>query len=479
MSISLLEVNNLQVSFRSEEGLTKAVDGISFTVNKGEITGIVGESGSGKSVTALSVMRLIPFPPGQITGGDIRYHCNDQAINLTALSEMEMRAYRGREISMIFQEPMTSLNPVYTCGSQVMEAILLHRKVDKKEAMGQTIELFRKVKLPDPEQAFHRYPHQLSGGQKQRVMIAMAMSCSPKLLIADEPTTALDVTVQKAILELLKELQEKEGMSIVFITHDLGVVAEIADQVLVMYKGKIVEQNKVAEIFQHPHHPYTKGLLACRPPLGKRLSRLPVISDFMEEVNGSVQEKQPGIGAAIESWTVNEEQTRRRLEQLQSQAPLLQLKGIKTWFPAKKNIFGRAKGWIKAVDGVSFEVMPGETLGLVGESGCGKTTLGRTILLLTEPMEGEIIYDGKDLRSLSPAAMREMRKDIQLIFQDPYSSLNPRLSVGSAIMEPLQVHGLYGNEKARKDKVMELLEKVNLKPAHFDRYPHEFSGGQR
>ncbi len=475
----LLQVNDLQVSFRSEEGLVKAVDGISFTVNKGEITGIVGESGSGKSVTALSVMRLIPFPPGQITGGDIRYHCNDQAINLATLSEMEMRTYRGREIAMIFQEPMTSLNPVYTCGSQVMEAILLHRKVDKKEAMGQTIELFRKVKLPNPEQVFHRYPHQLSGGQKQRVMIAMAMSCSPKLLIADEPTTALDVTVQKAILELLKELQEKEGMSIIFITHDLGVVAEIADQVLVMYKGKIVEQNKAAEIFQHPRHPYTKGLLACRPPLGRRLSRLPVISDFMEEVNGSVQEKQSDIGAAIESWTVNEEQTRQRLVQLQSEEPLLQLKGIKTWFPAKKNIFGKAKGWIKAVDGVSFEVMPGETLGLVGESGCGKTTLGRTILLLTEPLEGEIIYDGKDLRSLSPAAMREMRKDIQLIFQDPYSSLNPRLSVGSAIMEPLQVHGLYGNDKTRKEKVMELLGKVNLKPVHFDRYPHEFSGGQR
>lgn len=476
----LLEVKNLVTEFNTESGVVKAVNDVSFSLNKREIIGIVGESGSGKSVTSLSVMRLIPNPPGKISGGDIIYYKDGKPISLVGLSEKEMRSYRGNDIAMIFQEPMTSLNPVYTCGDQVMEAILLHQKVSKKEAEKLTLELFEKVKLPNPKRILNSYPHQLSGGQKQRVMIAMAMSCKPQLLIADEPTTALDVTVQKTILELIAELSRETGMSTIFITHDLGVIAEIADKVVVMYKGKIVEQGSVLEIFENPQHPYTKGLLACRPPLEKRLRQLPVISDFMDEKpDGTVSEKVSDMHQLIDAMVVSPEDTQARFEKLQAQKPVLQLEGIKTWFPSKTNIFGKPLEYVKAVDDVSFNVHPGETLGLVGESGCGKTTLGRTILRLVEPTAGKIIFEGKDLRAMGQKELKDMRKHMQIIFQDPYSSLNPRLTIGSAIMEPMQVHKLFSNDKERKDKVIELLEKVNLKADHFSRYPHEFSGGQR
>ena len=378
---------------------------------------------------------------------------------------------------MIFQEPMTSLNPVLTCGNQVMEAIRLHKKVNSLEARLQTIEWFRKVKLPDPGSSFSRYPHQLSGGQKQRVMIAMAMCCHPSLLICDEPTTALDVTVQKTILQLIKELQQQENMGVIFITHDLGVVAEIADRAVVMYKGEVVEQNSVKEIFSHPQHPYTKALLACRPVNHQRGERLPVVSDFLQPTvlssQSTAETQLTGENSQTSERTVN-----CRLPTVDP-AVLLSAKQLSVWFPVKKTVFGRTVEFTKAVDDVSFEVYKGETLGLVGESGCGKTTLGRTLLRLIEPTTGKIIYNGIDLTAKKRNELRSLRKEIQIIFQDPYSSLNPRLTIGSAIAEPMKVHGLLPTDKQRKDKVTELLEKVNLKAEHFNRYPHEFSGGQR
>ncbi len=476
----LLEVKNLETHFQTEEGLVKAVNNVSFNLNKGETIGIVGESGSGKSVTSLSTMRLIPNPPGRIVGGEILYHGDNGTVDLVKISEKEMRSYRGNEISMIFQEPMTSLNPVFTCGDQVVEAITLHQSVSKAQAKKMTLELFEKVKLPNPQRILDAYPHQLSGGQKQRVMIAMAMSCNPSILIADEPTTALDVTVQKTILDLMKQLRDEIDMSIIFITHDLGVIAEIADRVIVMYKGNIVEQGNVLEIFSNPKHPYTKGLLACRPPLGKRLSKLPVISDFMQEDDqGNMVELATSVKDVVDKYTILEQQTKDRHARVLSQEPILSVKNLQTHFPTKRNFFGKPIEYVKAVDNVSFDVYPGETLGLVGESGCGKTTLGRSILRLVESISGEVIFEGRDILKLNHTDLKELRKDMQIIFQDPYSSLNPRTTIGNAIMEPMQVHKIYASDKARKDKVIELLEKVNMKAEHFNRYPHEFSGGQR
>ena len=477
----LLEVKNLVTEFRTESETVKAVNDISFTLSRGETIGIVGESGSGKSVTSLSTMRLIPNPPGKITQGEIIYHTeNSGAIDLVKLSEKEMRAYRGNEIAMIFQEPMTSLNPVFTCGDQVMEAILLHQKCTKKEAEERTLHLFKEVQLPRPETILKSYPHQLSGGQKQRVMIAMAMSCNPSVLIADEPTTALDVTVQATILELMAKLQREHNMGILFITHDLGVIAELADKVIVMYKGKIVEQGPVLDIFSNPQHPYTKGLLACRPPLNKRLKWLPTVTDFMTmDENGQFMERHTSIHQLTDGLSISAEERALEHKKLYAQTPILQVKNIQTYFPLKKNIFGKALSFVHAVDDVSFDVYPGETLGLVGESGCGKTTLGRTILRLIEPTAGEIIFDGKNITALDQKEMRALRKDMQIIFQDPYSSLNPRITIGQAIMEPMQVHGILENDTDRKNRVLELLQRVNMNESHFYRYPHEFSGGQR
>ena len=481
MSNLLLEVKDLETHFKTEEGLVKAVDKVSFKLERGETIGIVGESGSGKSVTCLSVMGLIPNPPGYIAGGEILYHHKDgRVVDLAKASEKEMQYYRGNEVAMIFQEPMTSLNPVFTCGNQVMEAILLHQEVSKDEAKNITLELFEKVQLPNPERIFTAYPHQLSGGQKQRVMIAMAMSCNPDILVADEPTTALDVTVQKTILQLMDDLKKQIDSSIIFITHDLGVIAEIADRVIVMFKGKIVEQGSVYDIFANPQHPYTKGLLACRPPLGKRLSKLPTVKDFMGfDEEGKMIEKVASVEEMVKSVEISPEQTKARMEDLKKQEPILQVKNLKTWFPSKKNFFGKVLTWVKAVDDVSFDVYPGETMGLVGESGCGKTTLGRTLLRLAPAKEGEIIYKGKSILDIQRNEMMELREEMQIIFQDPYSSLNPRLTIGAAIMEPMQVHGILSSDSERKDRVIELLETCNMNADHFNRYPHEFSGGQR
>jgi peptide/nickel transport system ATP-binding protein len=481
----ILEVNNLSTYFNSDSGTVKAVDGISFQLHKGETVGIVGESGSGKSVTSLSVMRLIANPPGRIVGGEVIFDSPTLGrVDLAKLSEKQMRRLRGNEISMIFQEPMTSLNPVYTCGDQVLEAILLHQKVSKKEAKQKTLELFRQVQLPRPEEIFDAYPHQISGGQKQRVMIAMAMSCNPSILIADEPTTALDVTVQSNILELMRKLRDEHDTSIMFITHDLGVIAEIADRVIVMYHGKIVEQGTVWDIFSNPQHPYTKGLLACRPRLDIKLKVLPTVADFMVtddagELVEKAKSKYKSVGEAILFSVQSSEEIKKRQEELQKKSPLLEINSLKTYFPVSKGLFGKVSGYVKAVDDVSLKVYPGETLGLVGESGCGKTTLGRTILRLIEPTSGEIIFKGDDISQYKGERLRNLRKEMQIIFQDPYSSLNPRTTIGEAIMEPMRIHQVLQNDKQRKDRVIELLETVNLSGNHFYRYPHEFSGGQR
>ena len=482
----LLEVIDLQTYFDSEEGIVKAVDKVSFTIYRGETVGIVGESGSGKSVTALSVMKLIQSPPGKIVGGQILYYPEEggEPVDLIHASNEQMREYRGNDIAMIFQEPMSSLNPVFTCGSQVAEAIILHQGLSKDQARAKTIELFEKVHLPDPARIFDSYPHQLSGGQNQRVMIAMALSCNPDILIADEPTTALDVTVQKRILELMEELRHQINASIIFITHDLGVIAEIADRVIVMYKGDIVEQGSVKEIFVNPQHPYTKSLLACRPPLDYRMSRLPIVSDFMdvtinEDGSKNITEKEASLTKVIDDKKVTREETDARLQRLKEKEPILQVKNLRTWFPTEHNFFGQVMKHVKAVDDVSFDVYPGETLGLVGESGCGKTTLGRTILRLEDATEGEVFFEGKDILKLSSSELKDLRRHVQIIFQDPYSSLNPRMTIGNAIMEPMKVHNVLNSYDERKDRVIELLETVSLEAKHFNRYPHEFSGGQR
>lgn len=480
----LLEVKNLKTYFHTEEGLTKAVDDISFQLQAGEVLGIVGESGSGKSVTSLSMMQLLPTA-GKIVGGEILYTPEEhEKVNLVECTEDEMRQYRGNEIAMIFQEPMTSLNPVFTCGQQVVEAIIQHQNIDQNTAKKLSLDWFEKVQLPDAERIFSAYPHQLSGGQKQRVMIAMAMSCQPRVLIADEPTTALDVTIQKNILELMKQLKKDFQTSMIFITHDLGVIAEIADRVLVMFKGKIVEQGTIKEIFQQPKHPYTKSLLACRPTLDKKLKKMPVIEDFMTmtlTADGTydIQEKPAEVKEVLHSVMISKQEINDRLSQLQKQKAILEVKHLKTWYPHTTNFFGQVTDYVKAVDDVSFEVFPGETMGLVGESGCGKTTLGRTILRLTPALSGEVIYQGKNMLTLSEKELRQIRKDVQIIFQDPYSSLNPRMTIGQSLLEPMQVHGILNNDQQRKEKVLDLLETVQMSSKYYHRYPHEFSGGQR
>lgn len=466
----MLNVKNLDIQFLNKEDKSwfKAVNKVSFQVEKGKVLGIVGESGSGKSVTSFSIMRLHDPQSTKIEG-----NIDFQNINLLGLSPDEIRKYRGNKIAMIFQEPMTSLNPVFTCGYQVKEAIMLHQRVDKQTAKDKTIALFNEVQLPRPENIFDSYPHQLSGGQKQRVMIAMALSCNPELLIADEPTTALDVTVQKTILQLLLKLKEERGMAMIFISHDLAVISEIADEVAVMYKGQIVEQGPAAQLFNHPQHPYTRGLLACRPAPQRLLKKLPVVADFM---NG---DKEMGLKHLLEMNSYTQAEIEQRRHNLYQQKPLLQVKQLCTWYPINKGLFSKTTEYVKAVDDITFEVFPGETLGLVGESGCGKTTLGRSILRLVEPTSGELLFEGTNLSSLNTSGLRKMRRDIQIIFQDPYSSLNPRLTIGNALMEPLQVHGMFDNNEQRKAHVLNLLNRVDLKPEYFNRYPHEFSGGQR
>lgn len=465
---TLLQIKNLKISFLRDGEWNEAVHGASFEVPKGKTLGIVGESGSGKSVSNLAVMRLLNEKQSKITADEITLDGKD----LLHLSENEMHDVRGKRIAMIFQEPMTSLNPVFQCGFQVTEAILAHEDVTEEEAKSRVITLFKKVLLPRPEAIYKSYPHELSGGQKQRVMIAMALACNPEVLIADEPTTALDVTVQKEILKLMQKLQKSDNLSMIFISHDLGVVSEVSDYIAVMHSGNIVEYGEAQEILNNPKDPYTKGLLACRPPMDFRLKRLPIVKEFLDGTwSDDADFKQKLI--------VTQEERESHLKEIYSREPLLKVEHLKTWFPLKKGIFNRVYDHVKAVDDVSLDVYPGETLGLVGESGCGKTTLGRSILRLVEPSEGKIIFEGKDVMSLSGNDLREYRKHAQIVFQDPYSSLNPKMRIGDAIAEPMSVHGLEPDAKRRRDKVCELLTEVGLQPEHYQRYPHEFSGGQR
>ncbi|MCU0451291.1 MAG: ABC transporter ATP-binding protein [Bernardetiaceae bacterium] len=487
----LLEVNNLTIEFgsqRSANGPSKpvvAVDQVSFKISKGETLGVVGESGSGKSITALSLLGLVPAP-GRVASGEILYNSPMLGeVDLLQLTENELRVLRGGEIAIIFQDPMTSLNPVFTCGEQLVEALQLHNpRMTSGDAKKRALELLSKVKLPRPEQILNTYPHALSGGQKQRVMIAMALSCNPSLLIADEPTTALDVTVQHCIIQLLQELREEIDTAILFISHDLGIIAEVADRVLVMYNGKIVEQGPVWDLFANPQHPYTKGLLACRPRLDVKLKVLPTVSDFMDadaggEVIEIVGNKFRSVGEAITKNYQTSAEVKARYEKLIAQTPIVTVRDLHVHFPLGHNFFGRPKGIVKAVDGVTFDIYPGETLGLVGESGCGKSTLGRALLQLAHPTAGSIIFHDYDLCKVSTQQMRRFRRDIQIIFQDPYSSLNPRMTIGEAIVEPMRFHQIGHNERERRDMAMQLLETVNLSQVHFSRYPHEFSGGQR
>jgi len=456
-TLPLLDIQDLSVVFTSDRVDLTVVDHISFTLNESETLAVVGESGSGKTVTALSVLRLIPSPPGKIASGKILFrNKKNQSMDLLKADEREMQKIRGRSISMIFQEPMTSLNPVFTCGEQVMESLTVHLGYTKNQARAKVLDLFSEVMLPRPAEMFKAYPHQISGGQKQRVMIAMAIYCNPAILIADEPTTALDVTVQKTILDLMKSLQVSRKMNILFITHDLGIVAGFADRVLVMNKGKIVEEGTVGDVFERPQHPYTRGLLACRPPLNVRLNRLPTIERYMSDERAEPE--------AI----ITPQQRVSVHERLYKREPLLKVEMLIKQF-----------GSFIALEEASFLVYPGETLGIVGESGSGKTTLARVVLELIPASAGRILYQGKDITKLTSGKLKMLRKDLQIIFQDPYSSLNPRLAVGSAIQEPMKIHGLYANEPARKARVLDLLQKVGLKPEHYYRYPHEFSGGQR
>ncbi|MFN6563430.1 MAG: ABC transporter ATP-binding protein [Nostoc sp. ChiSLP01] len=537
MRETVLEVRNLQVEFPGDGNIVRALDGISFELRRGETLGIVGESGSGKSVTSLAVMGLLQTP-GRVAGGEIWFRPQENAkpIDLVKLSPEEMQLHRGGDIAMIFQEPMSSLNPVYNIGFQLTEAIMRHQNVSAAEAKQIAIAGLQEVKLlpsdediqqqyietwhtsapfdfstrryanaqgkklsdhqtnansskPDTpklaqlvkehkEAMLERYPHQLSGGQLQRVMIAMAISCNPLILIADEPTTALDVTVQATILELLRELQQSRDMAMIFITHDLGLISEIADQVAVMYKGKIVESGTSDQIFTNPQHPYTKGLIACRPTLERRPQKLLTVSDYMsvEETPTRqlvIQAKEP-----VQPAQVTSQEIAARLANLNEKEPLLEIRNLKVGFPVR-GIFGGTKRYTMAVNGVSFNVKPGETVGLVGESGCGKTTLGRTLLRLIEPMSGQIIFDKQDITNLKGEPLQKLRREMQIVFQNPFSSLDPRMKVGDAVMEPLLIHSVGKTKQQRRERVAELLERVGLSADAMNRYPHQFSGGQR
>ncbi len=507
MKETVLQVRNLQVEFINDNSKVKAIDDISFKLHRGETLGIVGESGSGKSVTALAIMGLLQYP-GKVTDGEILFdRINGQPLDLLTLPSAEMQLYRGGDIAMIFQEPMTSLNPVYSIGFQLEEAIMRHQNVNATEARRIAIAGLQEVKLlPNDEQIqeqyinydlsvgdsfklaqlvkehkeamLNRYPHQLSGGQLQRVMIAMAICCNPSVLIADEPTTALDVTVQATILEILSDLQQSRNMAMIFISHDLGLISEITDQVAVMYKGKIVEYGLAAQIFNNPQHPYTKGLVACRPSLNRRPRKLLTVSDYMSVTEDEFGKTTITAKEPAQPTEITQEEIKQRLADISAKQPLLTVRNLEVAFPVR-GVFGETKRYHQAVNGVSFDVFPGETLGLVGESGCGKTTLGRTLLKLIEPTSGEIFFDGQNITHLKGKTLQHLRREMQIIFQNPFSSLNPRMKIGDAIIEPLLIHGVGKSKQQQQARVVELLERVGLSADDQKKYPHQFSGGQR
>ena len=457
---NILKINKLSITFVSHQKDNQVLFDISYELKKNEILGIVGESGSGKSVSSLAILGLLPKKQTKFNSGEIKYLGND----LLEYSNSDFQQLRGNKIAMIFQEPMTSLNPSLTCGKQVIEVLERHLKLSIKEAKQEVLMLFEKVKLPNPEEIYNKYPHQISGGQKQRVMIAMAIACKPDILIADEPTTALDVTVQKEIIALLKSIQEETKMSIIFISHDLALVSEISDKIVVMYKGKIVEKGSVSDVFNNPKNEYTKALINSRPSVNERLKVLPTIQNYLNDT--------------ISNKVISSIERDKTHHKMYDSEPLLKVLNVDKEYVTKGFLFSKDINF-KAVDDVSFDLYEGETLGLVGESGCGKSTLGNAILQLDKATSGQIFYKGIDITKISKSELRLLRKEIQLIFQDPYSSLNPRIPVGKAIMEPMKVHKLYKNDKERKEKTIELLERVGLLEEHFYRYPHEFSGGQR
>jgi peptide/nickel transport system ATP-binding protein len=466
---TIISVKNLSVNFKTEDTTTIAVQEISFSIEKGKTLAIVGESGSGKSVSALSILQLLPKNITEYRSGKIVFNTKENnSIDIISAPDEQIEKIRGNDIGIIFQEPMTSLNPLMKCGIQVAEVLMLHKKLSKEKALNETIRLFEEVKLPNPTTIINRYPHELSGGQKQRVMIAMAISCNPNLLIADEPTTALDVTVQKSILELLKELQIKYNMAILFITHDLNLVKSFADNVLVLFKSKMIEYNSSFEIFNHPKDIYTQSLIACRPSTTERVKYLKTVEEII-----SKEEKYTPETNCISIHSFNE-----RMATLQKKVPIFEINQLKIWYPTKKNFFGKPTAFFKAVNDVQLTIHESETMGLVGESGCGKTTIGKAMVKLVDITQGEILYKGKNIHDFSKSELKDYRSQVQIIFQDPYSSLNPRITIGDAIIEPMHVHGIF-KPNERKDKAAELLEKVGLLPAHFNRYPHEFSGGQR
>lgn len=459
MSHPLLQIEHLNIAFPDKGGQVSAVQDLSFHLGPGETLGLVGESGSGKSVTALSVLQLLP--PSAHVSGNILYSPDGNP------PEPVRPGHRGRAIAMIFQEPMTSLNPVFRCGAQVAEAVRLYHRIPISEAKDRVLALFEQVRLPDPARIFRAYPHELSGGQKQRVLIAMALAGQPRLLIADEPTTALDVTVQKAILDLLLDLREANGLAMLFISHDLGVVSAVADRVAVMRHGAIVETGSARQVLTEPQHPYTQGLLACRPSLHRRLHRLPTVQDFLEQKNQH------------HAYVVSAAETAAKRIELYERTPLLEIKKLQVRYPVRRHFLSGATQWVEALQDISFEVFPGETFGIAGESGCGKTTLGRVASRLLTPNAGSVWYRRLKLETLSGNDFRNARREIQMVFQDPYSSLNPRMTIGQALLEPMQAYQLHGTERQRRTAVAELLEQVGLHPDQARRYPANFSGGQR
>lgn len=457
--LPLINIEHLQVDFQKEKEWHTVVHDSSFSIFKNEILGVVGESGSGKSVTSLAIMGLLPENVAKISHGKIEFNGQD----ITHFNEKSFQALRGNKVAMIFQEPMSALNPTMKCGEQVAEMLRTHTQLKEKEILAEVFQLFKKVKLPDPRSIYSKYPHQISGGQKQRVMIAMAIASKPLLLIADEPTTALDATVQKDIIDLLKELQQETGMGMLFISHDLELVSSIANRIIVMFQGNIAEQGTAKDVFHYPKELYTQALIASRPSTEVRLKKLPTISDFTK---GKVLEE-----------IVDPTQRITRHNAIYSQSPLLEVRHVFKDYITNSSLF--SKGKFTALSDISFNVYAGETLGLVGESGCGKSTLGNVILQLDKATSGQIFYRGKDITQLKKGELRALRKDIQIIFQDPYSSLNPRKTIGEAIVEPMEVHRLYKNKAERKQKALEILERVGLNAEMYNRYPHEFSGGQR
>lgn len=461
----LVQVEGLTVDFHTEDGRVRAVEDLTFDIPRGGTVGLVGESGSGKSVTAMTLMRLIPTPPGEISAGRIIFDGQD----LLALPERAMRQMRGKRIGMIFQEPMTSLNPVYRIGEQVAEVLRQHEGLSRRAARDRTLELLTQVGLPRPKQLIDSYPHQLSGGQKQRVMIAQAMSCEPDLLIADEPTTALDVTIQKQVLELMGELQVRYGMSLLFITHDLGVIAEVANRVVVMYRSHKVEEGATEALFQRAEHPYTRGLVACRPGLGGNPRRLLTVADFMSPEGERLEIPEDRLIPQV-----------KRTEAVLDEAPVLvDVQNLETHYPVTGGFFGKVVDHVRAVDGVSLTIRRGQTFGLVGESGCGKTTLGRSLLRLVEPTGGQIFFDGEEVTGADAPTLRGLRKRMQIIFQDPYSSLNPRMTIADILLEALEAENPRRTRAEHREAAKELLSKVDLPASHLGRYPHEMSGGQR